>query len=78
MSTEYTKKLINRSNVKKLALEQAAARTDATFERVSGEFYDELNEKVLETIKNHIATHPSHGKTIFGLSRNQPKDEVQA
>ena len=76
MSKDYTSKLVSRGNVKKFALEQAALRKDATFERISGEFYTELNDKVIELIKTHVASYPAQGKTIFGFSRVEPKDQV--
>ena len=68
-NSTYTDKLVNKSNIKKFALEEAAKRTDASFERVSGEFYSELNDKVKELITTLVAKHAPVGKTIYGFSR---------
>ena len=76
--TDYLKKLINRSNVKKLTLDHAATREDIKFERVSGEFYDELNAKVLEIVKTHVDNHSAVGKTIYGFSRIKAPTAVEA
>lgn len=58
-------KLTNRSNVKKFALACAKDK----FERVSGEFFNELDAKVAELITTHVNALPAKGKTIFGFSR---------
>jgi hypothetical protein len=62
-------KLINKLNVKKTVLALAGARKDINFERVSGELFTELNDKVHELLKSHVAAHPAVGKTVFGFKR---------
>lgn len=54
---------INRSAVKKLALELAAKRAHK-FTRVSKSFYDAASRHVALWAMQHIASLPSKGKTI--------------
>lgn len=57
--------LINRSAVKKLALEEALVRfPGGKFTRVSGEFLLAIEGEVKESVKRKVAQLASVGKTI--------------
>ena len=60
---ENTTNLINRSAVKKMALEIAKTNKPA-LTRVSAEFTERANAALAEWVKQQIETHPNEGKTI--------------
>lgn len=55
--------LINRSNVKKLALAHAQQRA-RKFNRVGHEFYVAINAAVTNAVASRVANHPSVGVTL--------------
>ena len=60
--------LLNKSEVRKLALEVAEIRSDK-FKRVSKKFIDELDFYIEDIIRESVRNHPSVGKTITQLWR---------
>ena len=60
----YTPSVLNKSECKKVALRYGKLRTGWLPTRVSGEFLDDLETKVLEFIRKAVASHRSVGKTI--------------
>ena len=60
--------LLNKSEVKKLALGVAEIRSDK-FKRVSKKFIDDLDAHVNMIIRDSVRNHPSVGKTITQLWR---------
>jgi hypothetical protein len=74
MRTEYdgpvkkekfvTPSVLNKSECRKVALRYGKLRTGWLPTRVSGEFLDDLETKVLEFIRKAVASHRSVGKTI--------------
>lgn len=55
--------LINKSNVKKLALACAQQRA-RKFDRVGKDFYIAINAAVSNAVTSRVASHPSVGKTL--------------
>lgn len=64
MNEPIKTKLINRSQVKKLALDAASKRTHK-FTRVGGEFYIKCEANLKEFVRNYVQRLPSKGKTIL-------------
>ena len=56
--------LINRSAVKKMALNLSETTKAGKFTRVSSEFLDRINAKVAATVRSEVQSHPSVGKTL--------------
>lgn len=56
---------INRSEIKKLALELSKARG---FTQVSASFLDEVNGAVRALVERKVREHPTKGKTLKGDS----------
>jgi len=56
--------LINRTNVKKLALEYSTKHRSGKFTRVSKSFLDAVEYKVLGIVMDSVRFHPTVGKTI--------------
>jgi len=72
MPTTDIPKLINTSHLKKYALQLAGADANGKggkFERVSGEFFAEVNSTLGALVAKHVTNLPATGKTIFGPSR---------
>ena len=60
--------LLNKAEVRKLALGVAEVRSDK-FKRVSKKFIDDLDAYVDNVIRESVRNHPSVGKTITELFR---------
>jgi hypothetical protein len=56
--------IINRQNVKRLALEMSAAKRAGKFTRVSAEFIDRIEGRLKQFIASEVHQHPSIGKTL--------------
>jgi hypothetical protein len=59
-----TTPLINRSAVKKIALEYSATNKNGKFTRVSKDFLERINAKLRVMIESEVQSHPSIGKTL--------------
>jgi hypothetical protein len=59
-----TTPLLNRSSVKKLALEFSQKNRAGKFTRVSKDFLERVNRKLAELIASEVQAHPSVGKTL--------------
>jgi hypothetical protein len=57
--------LLNRSAVKKLALEIAQATRAQGFTRCGQSFIDRIHAKTRAAIAQEVAAHPSKGKTLL-------------
>lgn len=57
--------LINRSAVKKMALQLSADTRSGKFTRVGSSFLEKINAKVDAMIRSEVQTHPSVGKTLM-------------
>ena len=55
---------INRSAVRKLALDYAAANRAGRFTRVGKEFFQRVDARVRNIIQSEVQSHPSIGKTL--------------
>ena len=64
MSLEIKTPLLNRSKVKRFALDMAANRAHK-FTRVGGEFFLKCEANLKEFVRNYIHLLPSKGKTIL-------------
>lgn len=56
--------IINRSAVKKLALQLSRDTRAGKFTRVSKEFLDKVNVRLESIIRTEVQSHPSIGKTL--------------
>jgi len=56
--------LINRAACRKFALQWAQRRTGCNFERVSKQYLDDIENKVMLMIQRSVDSHRSVGKTI--------------
>lgn len=56
--------LLNKSNVRKLALEHSAAHRAGKFNRVSKEFIEAVEANTRAFIAARVHSHPSIGKTL--------------
>jgi len=63
MRAEVKVKLINRSQVKQLALDMAKDRAHK-FTRVGGQFFLQCEANLKDYIRNYVRRLPSKGKTI--------------
>jgi len=59
-----TTPLLNRSAVKKLAIQISEAQRAGKFKRVSMEFLERINISLEATIREEVRRHPSIGKTL--------------
>lgn len=59
--------VLNRTYCRKLALEWAKRRTGCDFTRVSEQWLDDLESKVILIIQRSVDSHRSVGKTITDL-----------
>jgi len=57
--------LINRSAVKKMALQLSVDTRNGKFTRVSASFLEKINAKVDAAIRSEVQTHQSVGKTLM-------------
>lgn len=57
--------LLNRSNVKKAALDIAQKERAGKFTRVSKRFLERINDMTLNQIRAEVKRHPSLGKTLM-------------
>lgn len=56
--------LINKQNVKRLALELSAANRAGKFTRVSADFIERIEGRLKQLISAEVQRHPSIGKTL--------------
>jgi hypothetical protein len=56
--------LLNRSAVKKFALDLSKANRAGRFNRVSLEFLERINARLKNIIREEVQRHPSLGKTL--------------
>ena len=56
--------LINRTNVKKLALYYSKEYRANKFTRVGKTFLIDIDERVRQLIKDSVKSHPTRGKTV--------------
>jgi hypothetical protein len=64
VSNDIKVKLINRSQVKKFALDMARTRAHK-FTRVGGPFFIQCEANLKEFVRNYVHRLPSKGKTIL-------------
>lgn len=57
--------LINRSAVKKMALQLSVDTRGGKFTRVSADFLEKINAKVEASIRAEVQMHPAVGKTLM-------------
>lgn len=57
--------LINKKNVKELALQQSKEQRAGRFKRVSHKFLLAVNESLRVIISERVRRHPSKGKTLM-------------
>ena len=58
--------LLNKTHVKKFALDYANANRAHKFERVSAQFIEEIESQLRLVIAGRVQSHPSKGKTLMG------------
>lgn len=58
--------LLNKTNIKKRALQYSNEMRNGKFTRVSAEFVADLERLVDRTIHSKVHMHPSKGKTLMG------------
>ena len=58
--------LLNKTNIRKRALQYSKEIRNGKFTRVSAEFISDLERVVDRTINSKVHTHPSKGKTLMG------------
>jgi len=58
--------LLNKTHVKRRALQYSEEMRNGKFTRVSAEFLADLERLVDRTIQSKVQTHPSKGKTLMG------------
>lgn len=58
--------LLNKTNIKKRALQYSHEMRNGKFTRVSAEFVADLERLVDRTIHSKVHMHPSKGKTLMG------------
>jgi hypothetical protein len=58
--------LLNKTHVKRRALQYSEEMRNGKFTRVSAEFLADLERLVDRTIQSKVHTHPSKGKTLMG------------
>ena len=58
--------LLNKTHVKRRALQYSQEMRNGKFTRVSSEFLAELERLIDRTIQSKVHTHPGKGKTLMG------------
>lgn len=58
--------LLNKTNIKKRALQYSQEMRNGKFTRVSAEFISDLERLLDRTIHSKVHMHPSKGKTLMG------------
>lgn len=58
--------LLNKTNIKRRALQYSQEMRNGKFTRISAEFIADIERLVDRTIHSKVHTHPSKGKTLLG------------